>query len=404
MINLIQIAWRFLIGRHSSGLISFSFFLSVIGLAIGTASLLLISGFSNGFSKEVQTKLASIDGEIRIEKYGDFPNSMLSENEFIKIKKSLNEIKEIDRYYLYSQTQAMLQSGQQTDGTLLFGMENHLLNSLTSHSKLNPKEIEFRDNGIILGSQLANNLGLHIGDYVNLFDLNLLMKNQQIKGLKLLLIGTIKTGFSEYDKLISFIPKNTYQKFYLTDGNSTGIILDINSINISKVAEEIREMLDFPIIINTWEERHSILLNWMQIYNIPIQLVMGFITLLAIFNISSTLWMISIDKTGNVGILKAMGYSSKQVQQIFVLKGAIIGIIGIISGLTLSVIVYFLQNNYQIISLSSEVYFLDYLPIYPNLIEIMTILIGIFFVTLLLALIPANNVKNIIPSLALKED
>ena len=180
--------------------------------------------------------------------------------------------------------------------------------------------------------------------------------------------------------------------------------MDINSINITKVAEEIREMLDFPLIINTWEERHSILLNWIQIYHIPIQLVMGFITLLAIFNISSTLWMISIDKTGNVAILKAMGYSSKQVQYIFVLKGVIIGFIGIISGLTLSVIVYFLQNNYQIITLSSEVYFLDYLPINLNSIEFMTIIIGIFFGTLLLALIPANNVKNINPSIALKED
>ena len=65
---------------------------------------------------------------------------------------------------------------------------------------------------------------------------------------------------------------------------------------------------------------------------------------------------------------------------------------------------YILQNNYQIITLSSEVYFLDYLPIYPNSIEIMIILIGIFFATLLLALIPANNVKNVNPSIALKED
>ena len=72
--------------------------------------------------------MASIDGEIRIEKYGEFSNSMLSENEFIEIKKSLTKIKEIDHFYLYSQTQAMLQSGQQNDGTLLFGMENKLLN------------------------------------------------------------------------------------------------------------------------------------------------------------------------------------------------------------------------------------------------------------------------------------
>ena len=69
MINLFQIAWRFLKGRHYSGLITFSFYLSIIGLAIGTASLLLISGFSNGFSEKVKAKLETIDGEIRIEKY-----------------------------------------------------------------------------------------------------------------------------------------------------------------------------------------------------------------------------------------------------------------------------------------------------------------------------------------------
>lgn len=401
MINLIQISWRFLKGRHSSGLISFSFYLSIFGLAIGTASLLLISAFSNGFSNEVQSKLATIDGEIRIEKYG---NSLISKIEIDNIKESLNEIAEINRFYTYSQTHAMLQSGQQSDGSLLFGVKSKLFNTLSSHSKLYPQKIDFTGNSIVLGHKIAENLGLKIGDQVNLFDLDLLTNSKQIKGLSLKLIGTIETGFSEYDKLISFIPENIYQNFYVAKSNYSGLILDLSSIKTAEIANVIRKNINFPFIINTWEERHSVLLQWMNIYHIPIQMVMGFITLLAIFNISSTLWMISIDKIGNVGILKAIGYSNQQVRNIFIIKGIIIGSIGIIIGLVLSISVYYLQNKYQLISLSSDVYFLDYLPILPNLKESIVIISGIFISTLLLSNIPANIVKSINPATALKED
>jgi lipoprotein-releasing system permease protein len=401
LISLIQISWRFLKGRNSSGLISFSFYLSIFGLGIGTASLLLISAFSNGFSSEVQSKLATIDGEIRIEKYS---NSLISIDEINKIQESLNIIPGINKFYTYSQTHAMLQTGQQSDGSLLFGVKNNLFLTLSSHSKLYPTNIIFEGNSIVLGYKVAENLGLEIGDQVNLFDLDLLTNSKQIKGLSLKLIGTIETGFSEYDKLISFIPQNIYQNFYSTESKYSGLILDVISNNTAELANEIRENINFPFIINTWEERHSVLLQWMNIYHIPIQMVMGFITLLAIFNINSTLWMISIDKTGNVGILKAMGYSKHQLKNIFIIKGIIISSIGIIIGLVLSMSIYFLQNNYQIISLSSDVYFLDYLPILPNIKESLIIIGGIFISTLLLSNIPANIVKNINPAVALKEN
>ena len=404
MINLFQIALRFLKGRHSSGLISLSFFLSILGLAIGTASLLLISGFTSGFKKEVKSKLSTIDGEIRIQKYDLHSSKMINNDEFNEIKNNIADIKGIKELHLYSQTQAMLQSGQQTDGTLLFGVDKKLFNLLTSHSIIDLDKINFEENVIVLGSQLANNLGLKIGDYINLFDLDLLTNNQQIKGIDLLLIGTIKTGFSEYDKLISFIPKIFYDKFFLIKDKSSGIILESYNNNIYDIVRDLRNKINFPLIINTLEDRHSILLKWMNIYHIPIQLVMGFITLLAIFNISSTLWMISIDKNGSIGVLKAIGYSTNQVKNIFILKGVIIGTTGVIMGVFITFIIYILQTNYHLISLSSEVYFLDYLPINLELNKIILILISIFSTTILLTFIPANNVKGINPTIALKQD
>ena len=309
MINLIQIAWRFLIGRHSSGLISFSFYLSIIGLAIGTASLLLISAFSNGFADKVQSKLATIDGDIRIEKYSPDSNSEISLIEFEELNSIIQNVDRINSISKYSQTQAMLQSGQQSDGTLLFGVNSFLLNELSRESSLILND-EFKNNNIILGNDLAKNLGLNVGDNVNLFDLNLLTNSQQIKGITLNLIGVITTGFSEYDKIISFIPQKAYNEFYNNENSFSGLIVNTNKSENIKTSDNLREVLNFPFIVNTWQERHAVLLEWMNIYYIPIQLVMWFITLLAIFNISSTLWMISLDKVGNVSILKTMGFSS----------------------------------------------------------------------------------------------
>ena len=404
MINTIQIAWRFLIGRHSSGLISFSFYLSIIGLAIGTASLLLISSFSNGFSEKVQSKLASIDGEVRIEKYGSNPNSYLSEKEIIEIKDSISKYTFIESFSTFSQTQAMLQSGQQSDGTLLFGISQELLLDLSSESTFHLTKEAFIGKKIVLGTDLAENLGLTVGDIVNVFDLNLLTTKKQIKGINVELVGTIKTGFSEYDKTISFIPENTYQQFYDTQNSATGILLNIENNSISNNINKLREKIRFPYMVNSWKDRHSVLLQWMSIYHIPIQLVMGFITLLAIFNISSTLWMISLDKTKNIGILKALGYTKTQVRNIFLLKGIIIGLIGITSGFVLSLFILILQSKFHIISLSSEVYFLDYLPVSPNFKEFSIIIMSVLITTILFSFIPANNVKNVIPAKVLKED
>ena len=402
MINLTQIAWRFLLGRNSSGLISFSFYLSIIGLAIGTASLLLISAFSSGFSKKVQTKLATIDGEIRIEKYSYDNNSQISNIELEKLKLKIKNISGIKSLSEYSQTQAMLQSGQQSDGTLLFGVNNSLLNDLLSESSFQIFE-NFENNNIILGLELAKNMGLSIGDEVNLFDLNLLTNKQQIRGVKLNLIGTVSTGFSEYDKLISFIPQNTFNEFYNIN-SITGIIINTKTIDNIEVSNFLRDIINFPYIVNTWQERHSILLQWMNIYYIPIQLVMSFITLLAIFNISSTLWMISLDKIGNVCILKTMGFSDIQIRNIFILKGLIIGLMGISIGILFSGIIYFIQEKYKVFTLSSEVYFLDYLPMSINYFEIISIIFIISFSTLFFSLIPANKIKSVVPNEILREN
>ena len=403
MTNTLKIAWKFINARNSSGLISFSFYLSVIGLAIGTASLLLISFFSNGFDSKVKSKLAMIDGELRLEKYNNDNRLNFTQKDYEEILLRIKNIKDIKSISKYSQIHAMLQSGQHTEGTLIYGIDFKLLNELSTESKLLING-EFQGNNLIMGEELCKNLGLQIGDKITLFDLDALTNHQNIKGLNLNLIGTISTGFFEYDKLISFIPEETFQSFYNSEKLFSGLVVNSISGNNEQLSKSFNEILTFPYIIKTWQERHGLLLEWMNVYNIPIQMVMWFITLLSIFNVSSTIWMTSLDKTKNIAILKIIGFRNSQIRNIFIFKGIIIGFLGIFSGVTFSSLIYYLQSNYHVIKLSSEIYFLEYLPVKINYNQIFFILIFILSTVTLFSFIPANIIKKTNPPETLKEN
>ena len=142
----------------------------------------------------------------------------------------------------------------------------------------------------------------------------------------------------------------------------------------------------------------------MNVYNIPIQMVMWFITLLSIFNVSSTIWMTSLDKTKNIAILKIIGFRNSQIRNIFIFKGIIIGFLGIFSGVTFSSLIYYLQSNYHVIELSSEIYFLEYLPVKINYNQIFFILIFILSTVTLFSFIPAKIIKKTNPPETLKEN
>ena len=118
---------------------------------------------------------------------------------------------------------------------------------------------------------------------------------------------------------------------------------------IELILSEIIELS--PYMITTWKERHGSLLEWLTVYDIPIKLIMIFITSIAIFNIAASLWMIIIEKTRVFGIMKSMGLSPINIQKIIIKEGAYIGAVGAFGGIIFSAIVLYLQINYHFISI-----------------------------------------------------
>ncbi len=373
---------------------------------IGVASLNIISSFSAGFSLKIQEKLSDIDGHIRIKKYARSEDPDMTWDEFLTLKDSLLTMPDIEMAIPYVEKRAMLRKKNSTEGILLYGVPN---SSLTPIFHLDEFLTEgssqlLEDDNLILGSKLATELDLQIGSKVIVFDLEKSIFQNSLSARQFLVTGIIKTGFSEYDKIIAFVPLPTAQEFFIPDSGVTGIIANFQ--HPDKIEEIDNKVLgkigSYPYITTTWFERHATLFSWLNIYDLPIKLVMIFITLVAIFNLSGTLWMIISEKTRDIGILKTMGFSSGQIKNIFLTEGLVIGLAGAILGLLGSVIFLFLQAKLKFIALSSNVYFLDYLPVHWSFKNIAIYPAVALMLSLVASYIPCLKAEKIQPSEAVR--
>jgi len=373
---------------------------------LGVASLNIISSFSSGFSDRIQKKLSDIDGHIRIKKYAHSQDPALSWQEYVTIQDSLQTLPEIETAIPYIEKRAMVRKKNSTEGILLYGVpDSSLIPVFHLDEFISAGSLEFTaGDQLILGSRLAEELGLQINSSVIIFDLEKTVFENSLSARRFIVTGIIKTGFSEYDKIIAFIPLRSAQEFFIPDNGVTGIIANFQHPDrIAEIDEQILGKIgSYPYITSTWLERHATLFNWLNIYDLPIKLVMIFITLVAIFNISSTLWMIISEKTRDIGILKTIGFSSGHIRNIFLTEGFVIGLAGASLGLAGSVIFLALQVKYKFISLSSDVYFLEYLPVHWSVENIALYPAVALFLSLAASYIPCLKAKNIQPSEAVR--
>ena len=212
---------------------------------------------------------------------------------------------------------------------------------------------------------MAKKLELSIKDTLILFNVEDMALNGSLKAYKLIVSDIFETKFPEYDKLLSFININLASSIFKVNSMSSGIIINIpeplEAKNISHFIN--KKILSYTLISYSWQERHYTLLNWLNIFDTPIKLIMIFISLIALFNLGASIWMIIKDKINEYLLLHAMGLRAYEIKLIIILQGFIIGIIASIFSILLSFILLYSQYKYKIIKLPSEIYFMDSLPV-----------------------------------------
>lgn len=365
----LKLAYKNLFYKNNIGLISFSVYSTIIGIALGTFLIIIVDSFTNGFNNSIDDKLSNLDGHIRVVNYYDKVESLDST---LYTDYNFNTSSYVSNYILANNKNLY-------ESIILYAINNQSLNSnFNLHKFLLKGSYKIEDkNNIIIGSGLANNLDLDVDDKITLFNYDKIF-NENLFDAKIFTVsGIIKSGFPEYDKLLSFISYDSSETFITTKSSTFGKIINLNDKSqIDDIVDKLKDYYN-PLYnsIETWKDRHVFLYKWLNAYYVPIYFVIFSLIVLSLLNILLSIKVIVNNKKNNIAILRTIGFSKFQICKLLTLQGLILSTMGISIGLILALLLLLSQQKFKFITLSSQVYFIDYLPVIINIKNILFLII-----------------------------
>ena len=390
------LALKHIRSNHKSGFVKTASILSVFGLSIGIAALLITLFILNGFERVISEKITEVDGHIRIKHFLSEP--------FSPFDYDLEDKLSIDSKNIsigsFTQNPALLRKGQIAEGVIVEGVHPNNLRFATKLIVEGSSNLSVK--GVIIGKGLADMYSIGLNDKITLFDLSSLHLNSK-RFMQFTVEGIFHSGMTEYDKSSVFMNISNSKKLFNLDEKISGYVLRLKNLNdLNSIFKSINSKISYPLMSMTWKEKNRALYKWLNVQRWPILFIFSLITLVAVINIFSSLSMIIIDKTKQIGLLSAIGMSSSKIKDIFLLKGLIIGFLGASFGSLIAIFLASLQNKYKIIVVPEDIYFMNFIPIDINYSQILILSIITLCVSCFMSYLPAMQSMKIKPSQALK--
>ena len=350
------IAKRFLItGSNFAG--KYTGLVAVLGIAIGCFALIVSIAVLNGFESKVTEKIIGIEGEIRI-RGNNIPKKSMDD---------LKEIGEIKQLMPFLSGRGVVINREME--TAVVRVKAVMVDSLSQFYSIGDM-IQFdgihneKNNQVFIGATLSENLQLDLGDEISFTN----PKSMRLPiGFPLLVRGVVGGIFSsqvlDYDERLVFIPLKMGRNLFSTLHQYNGIdIRVIQGASLITIKNEIISMVGNIGSVETWRDHHTALVQAMKLEKKGAVIVLGLIIVVACFNLISNLVLIIRQKRRELGILKVMGYSRKNIMSIVVNQGLILGCIGCFAGSIFGGLLVWMQSNLDLLPLPKDIYFMEALP------------------------------------------
>lgn len=395
------IAKRYLISKHKINFITIISLISVIGITIGVAALIVVMSVFNGFGSLVTSFLVSFDPHIRIE--ASSPELTFNR---VKIDSMFSNIGEIKGSSGYLSGKVLAYSSGLDQVVNLKGIEiNSAKNIYDIESNILFGKYSFEENNgtpnIIIGLRLADKLQTIVGDTVTLISPAGIEKTITQFALpsmqKFIISGIYSSNNNEYDAQYIFCSLEEAQKLFLYKNRIQGIDVRLSSINSAfDVAQNLKLQLgEDDYKISTWYDFHRELYNVMQIERWTAYIILSLIIGVACFNILGSLSMSVIEKKRDIGVLRAMGISENSLLKIFMYEGLLVGAAGTFLGSIIGYVVCFLQLKFKIYPLDPTQYKIDALPVQINISDFFFISGIALLLSFLASLYPAKRAAKV---------
>ncbi|MEA3296666.1 MAG: ABC transporter permease [candidate division Zixibacteria bacterium] len=382
--------------------VSVSTWITALGVMLGVGVVCFVMSLHNGFATEIRTRLLGTTSHISI-----FPLQGELITEYDELIKQLEQIDGVIAASPFIYYKAAISSASAGDGVILRGIDptyetktSNVGRDITAGALSFEPIISDDDTipGMIVGSNLADRLGVFLGESVVLYSLRGedLQRKARPRVAKFYVSGIFETGMFEFDAQMVYISLDAAQKLFRTGRAVTAAHLKLEDIyKANSMASVIDSLLEYKYEIVPWNVLHKNLFTWIAMEKKILFLGFVLIIVVAAFSIISTLVMLTMEKRAEIGILKTIGFTPASIMKIFVYKALAISSLGVVCGWILAYGTAYLQNRYELISLPPDIYFISYLPIETHLLDFLLAGLVAVVVSTLAALYPANQAAKI---------
>ena len=405
------IGLRYTRAKRRNHFISFISLISMCGIALGVAALIVVLSVMNGFQKELRTRILGVASHVQVSGRGGELAA------WQQVAEQAGKHRQVLAAAPYVAAQGMLSFDQTVRGALVRGVLPEAEEQVADFNRhmrggsmqlLKPGEF-----GIILGAELARTLQVFTGDKVTLIAPQGLVTPAAIlpRLKQFRVVGMFEAGMYEYDSGLALIHLADAQALYRMEDRVSGVRLKLDDLFAApRVARELLTLVEADVFIADWTRSHANFFRAVQIEKNVMFIILLLIVAVAAFNIVSTLVMAVTDKESDIAILRTLGASPASIMQVFIVQGALIGVIGLALGLAggialalnIDVVVPAIERLFNTQFLAKEVYYISELPSDLQWRDVGVIAAVSFALTLLATLYPSWRASRVNPAEALR--
>lgn len=406
------IGLRYLKAKRKQTFVSLITLISIAGVMVGVTALIVVIAVMNGFKEDLRDKILGVTSHVVISRFDG------NISKYPEVRAKVEEVSGVNAATPFIYTQVMISSRKAISGAVLRGIEPQTASKVINLQKNlragSLKELEAENKpegmratpGIILGNELARNIGASRGEPVTVISplgrltpLGRVPRSQTFR-----VAGIFDSGMYEYDSTIAYVSLWAAQRFLGIGDRVTGIEVRVDDIyEADRVARAIGKALDgYPYWSRDWMRMNKNLFSALKLEKIVMFIILTLIIVVAAFNIVGTLTMVVVEKTRDIAILKSMGATRRSIMKIFLIEGAVIGLVGTLLGLLGGYTLCTLLATYKFIELPSDVYYISTLPVKMNPLDVALIALAAIVITLAASVYPAWQASRFDPAEAIR--